>query len=73
MTAYDEPGIPYLTRPVFDERYCIGCGACYAACPAEPRAFVIEGVREQTLTIGSRPAEESGDELRVETTDDFPF
>jgi ferredoxin len=73
MTVWGEPGVPYLTRPVFDEQYCIGCGACYAACPAEPRAFVIEGVREQTLTAGSRPAEESGDELRIENTEDFPF
>jgi hypothetical protein len=30
-------------------------------------------VREQTLTAGSRPAEESGDELRIENTEDFPF
>ncbi|GHV78223.1 ferredoxin [Spirochaetia bacterium] len=73
MIPYSEPGIPFLTRPVYDERYCIGCGACLAACPAEPRAFTLAAVPEQSLTIGSRPPEESGDELRVDITDDFPF
>ncbi|GHV12007.1 ferredoxin [Spirochaetia bacterium] len=73
MVAYSEPGIPFLTRPIYDERYCIGCGACLAACPAEPRAFTLAAVREQSLTVGSRPLEEAGDELRVESTDDFPF
>ncbi|MHC6203257.1 4Fe-4S dicluster domain-containing protein [Breznakiellaceae bacterium SP9] len=73
MVAYSEPGIPFLTRPIYDERYCIGCGACLAACPAEPRAFTLAAVPEQSLTIGSRPLEEAGDELRVESTDDFPF
>ncbi|GHV86952.1 ferredoxin [Spirochaetia bacterium] len=73
MVAYSEPGIPFLTRPIYDERYCIGCGACLAACPAEPRAFTLAAVREQSLTVGSRPLEEAGDELRVENTDDFPF
>jgi ferredoxin len=73
MAAYSEPGIPFLTRPIYDERYCIGCGACLAACPAEPRAFTLAAVPEQSLTVGSRPPEEAGDELRVESTDDFPF
>jgi ferredoxin len=73
MTAYAEPGIPFLTKPVYDERYCIGCGACLAACPAEPRAFTLAAVPEQTLTIGQRPPEEAGDELQVELTDEFPF
>jgi ferredoxin len=73
MIPYSEPGIPFLTRPVYDERYCIGCGACLAACPAEPRAFTIAAVREQSLTTGSRPPEESGDELSVDITGDFPF
>ena len=73
MVAYSESGIPFLTRPVYDERYCIGCGACLAACPAEPRAFTLAAVSEQSFTVGSRPLEEAGDELQVETTDDFPF
>ncbi|GMO13487.1 MAG: 4Fe-4S binding protein [Treponemataceae bacterium] len=75
MVAYSEPGIPFLTMPIYDERYCIGCGACLAACPAEPRAFTLAAVSEQSLTVGSRPLEESGDELQVDraTTDDFPF
>jgi ferredoxin len=73
MVAYGESGVPWLTRPVFDERYCIGCGLCFAACPAEPRALRIEGVREQTLTEGVRPAGESDDGLMIENLDDFPF
>ncbi|GHT55785.1 ferredoxin [Spirochaetia bacterium] len=73
MVAYSESGIPFLTRPIYDEKYCIGCGACLAACPAEPRAFTLAAVREQSLTVGSRPLEEAGDELRVESSDDFPF
>jgi polyferredoxin len=73
MVPYTEPGIPYLTRPVFDEEYCIGCGACYAACPAEPRAFTISAAAEQTLIGGPRPGQESGDELRVPGGEDFPF
>jgi ferredoxin len=73
MVPYDEPGIPYLTRPVLDDRYCIGCGACLAACPARPKALLVEAVEKQTRTIGPRPEEESGDELRIEITEDFPF
>jgi ferredoxin len=73
MVAYVEPGIPFLTMPVYDERYCIGCGACLAVCPAEPRAFTLAAVPEQSLTIGSRPPEENGDELKIETIEDFPF
>ncbi|GHU21299.1 hypothetical protein FACS1894172_14520 [Spirochaetia bacterium] len=73
MVAYSESGIPFLTRPIYDERYCIGCGACLAACPAEPRAFTLAAVPEQSRTVGSRPPQEAGDELRVESTDDFPF
>ncbi|GMO30977.1 MAG: hypothetical protein Ta2B_11960 [Termitinemataceae bacterium] len=75
MVAYSESGIPFLTRPIYDEKYCIGCGACLASCPADPRAFTIEAVPQQSLTVGSRPLEESGDELRVDMdiSDDFPF
>ena len=73
MIPYSDPGIPFLTRPIYDEPYCIGCGACLAACPAEPRAFTLAAVQEQSLTAGSRPPEETGDELRVDMTGDFPF
>jgi formate hydrogenlyase subunit 6/NADH:ubiquinone oxidoreductase subunit I len=73
MTAYGESGIPWLTRPVFEEQYCIGCGACYAACPAEPRALSIEAVAEQSLTAGVRPAGEGGEGFVIENLDDFPF
>jgi ferredoxin len=73
MTAYVESGVPRLTRPVFDKDYCIGCGACFAACPASPRAITIDAVDEQVLTSGPRPSEESGDELMIEAGDDFPF
>jgi hypothetical protein len=35
--------------------------------------LIIEAVPEQTLTAGIRPAEEVGDELRIQNTEDFPF
>jgi formate hydrogenlyase subunit 6/NADH:ubiquinone oxidoreductase subunit I len=74
MTGYGESGVPFLTRPVFDEQYCIGCGVCYAACPAVPKAFTITAVSRQTLTAGARPVEEEpGGELQILNTDDFPF
>jgi ferredoxin len=73
MAAYSESGVPWLTRPIFDEQYCIGCGACFAACPAEPRAFIIDAVPEQTLTAGARPSEEGGEGFQLEDMDDFPF
>ncbi|MDR2159340.1 MAG: 4Fe-4S binding protein [Treponema sp.] len=73
MIGYSESGISWLTRPVFDERYCIGCGACFAACPAGPRALGINAVPEQTLTVGVRPSEEGGEGFLIEDTDDFPF
>ncbi|GMO61230.1 MAG: 4Fe-4S binding protein [Termitinemataceae bacterium] len=75
MVAYSEAGIAFLTRPIYDEKYCIGCGACLASCPAEPRAFTIEAVPQQSLTVGSRPLEEAGDELNVDmdNSGDFPF
>jgi ferredoxin len=73
MTVYSESGVPWLTRPVFDAQYCIGCGACLVACPADPRALIIEAVPEQTLTVGIRPPEEAGDELRIQNMEDFPF
>jgi ferredoxin len=73
MIGYGESGIPWLTRPVFDEQYCIGCGACFVACPAEPRALSIEAVEEQTLTGGPRPGEESGEGFVIGDMEDFPF
>jgi ferredoxin len=73
MIAYAESGVPRLTRPIFDEQYCIGCGACFAACPAEPRAFSLSAVAEQTLIAGARPPEEGGGGFLIENMDDFPF
>jgi ferredoxin len=73
MTAYGESGVPWLTRPIFGEPYCIGCGLCYAACPAEPRALDIRAAAEQTLTAGARPPEESDEGFVIESFEDFPF
>jgi ferredoxin len=73
MISYGESGIPWLTRPLFDEPYCIGCGACFAACPAEPRAFSIDAAAEQSLTAGVRPSEEGGEGFQLEAMEDFPF
>ena len=61
MRAYPASGVAGLTRPVFDEAYCIGCGACLAACPAVPKAFVITAAAEQTLTVGIRPTDTADD------------
>jgi ferredoxin len=73
MIPYGESGIPWLTRPLFDEQYCIGCGACFAACPAEPRAFSVDAVAVQTLTAGARPSGEGGEGFTLDTLEDFPF
>jgi ferredoxin len=75
MVSYGESGIPGLTRPVFDGPYCIGCGACLVACPAEPRAFVITSVADQTLTPGLREEDDGDGEAGeiYQMTGDFPF
>jgi ferredoxin len=72
MAAYPEPGFAYLTRPVFDEQYCIGCGACLVVCPAEPKAFKLTAVPAQSLTPGIRPSDEGQGGL-YNPADDFPF
>ncbi len=67
-------GSPALTIPVFDPDYCIGCGACLNACPADPLAFEIEGVEEQTRTPGIRPTQQGDGGLPpLPGTQDFPF
>ena len=76
MEAYPDPGIPFLTRPVFDPRYCVGCGACLAACPAIPKALAISPVAEQTLTPGIRPVEDredAGEDFLYQAGEEFPF
>lgn len=72
MQPFTESGISSLTRPVFDERYCIGCGACLVACPAVPRAFTIRGVEHQVLA-DLRPEQETGEVLVIPKTEEFPF
>jgi ferredoxin len=67
---------PGLTIPVFDEEYCIGCGACLCVCPADPKAFEILPVERQSLTSGIRPTtEDEADESArpMSEDDDFPF
>ena len=76
MTRY--AGHPGLTIPSFDEEYCIGCGACLSACPADPNAFDVRGVLVQTLTPGIRETrEETGGEegspVPMTADDYFPF
>ncbi len=65
-----------LTVPVFDPKYCIGCGGCFNVCPAEPRAFVVRGVSPQTSTPGIRPVEaakETTPPAVFSPGDEFPF
>ncbi|MDR1915016.1 MAG: 4Fe-4S binding protein [Synergistaceae bacterium] len=76
MVAY-ESSASGLTIPVFEEEFCIGCGACFCVCPAEPRAFVMNSVPIHTLTPGIRPTtdvDEEAPSVRPMTKDsDFPF
>lgn len=72
MEPYGGPGSG-LTIPVFSEAYCIGCGACLYACPAEPRAFALEPLATQTLTPGIRPSGEAEGLPRLPGEDGFPF
>jgi ferredoxin len=74
MIPYEESPHPGLTRPVFDEQYCIGCGACLVVCPAEPVAFSVNAVAAQAMTQGIRPTDESEDGLPpLPGLDEFPF
>ena len=74
MVPHAEAGIPGLTRPVFDENYCIGCGACLVVCPALPNAFTVNAVPFQILTAGIRPDDDAEDDLPpLPGADDFPF
>ena len=72
MEPYGGP-VSGLTIPVFGEEYCIGCGACLYACPAEPRAFALEPLAVQTLTSGIRPSGESESLPSLPGEDGFPF
>jgi ferredoxin-type protein NapF len=73
MVSYDNG--TGLTIPSFDEKYCIGCGACLCVCPAEPAAFGVRGVSVQTITPGMRHTEEDAEDGAKPMTadDDFPF
>jgi ferredoxin len=73
MVRYGESPVPGLTKPVFDETYCIGCGACLVVCPAEPVAFSVGAVLQQTLTPGIRPTDENEDLPELPGFDEFPF
>ncbi|MDR1019765.1 MAG: 4Fe-4S dicluster domain-containing protein [Synergistaceae bacterium] len=73
MVPYTELSVSGLTKPVFDEAYCIGCGACLAVCPAVPVAFSVDAVSQQTLTPGIRPTDGSEDVPPLPGLDEFPF
>ena len=73
MVPYEASGRPGLTIPVFDEEYCIGCGACRFVCPATPIAFAIAPVGEQSRTPGVKETH-GGDVPALPGGDaDFPF
>ncbi|MDR1966074.1 MAG: 4Fe-4S binding protein [Synergistaceae bacterium] len=74
--------VPYeggagLTVPNFDKEYCIGCGACFCVCPAEPVAFEIRGESVQGITPGMRAISEDAADAPgpkpMTAEDDFPF
>ena len=77
MTIFILPLPPLLPphRPpsAFAEAYCIGCGACLYACPAEPRAFTLTPQAVQTLTPGIRPTDASEGLPDLPGEDGFPF
>lgn len=50
-----DQGANLPTLPDFAAENCIGCGACYHACPVEPRAFIIEGLARHEQSAGVRP------------------
>jgi len=36
-------------RPVVDESICIGCGACYAVCPVEPKVMELREIKDKGI------------------------
>lgn len=63
------------TIPDFDSAYCIGCGGCYHVCPAVPRAFTVQGLREHEESRGVREIQstEPAREVNWDDMTDFPF
>ncbi len=73
--------------PIFDERYCIGCGNCQCVCPVEPiRAIIVKPEERHkiayTLPEGKKPSSKKapidGSSKDSSTTDsstveEFPF
>ena len=64
--------VPYkdgLTIPETKTDICIGCGACEFACPVKPHASIfVDG--NDVHKVAKAPQVE---ELKVETTEEFPF
>lgn len=54
------------TVPDFAPEYCIGCGACYHACPVNPRAFTVSGLARHEISAGIR---DTGSDARDAGTD----
>jgi ferredoxin len=64
--------IPYkdgLTIPETDTNICIGCGACEFACPVKPNTAIFVDGNEVHQIVKAPQVEE----LKVETTEEFPF
>jgi ferredoxin len=65
--------VPYgqgLALPEVDASLCIGCGACHFACPATPKAMVVNGL---PVHGRARLASEPGEGPVLAPLEDFPF